>query len=204
MRSDFATITWVATAFAGTAVAAGAVLVLSGADEHGTVLALKLTARIAFLLFWPAYVGPGLTRLLSLAPWRHGREFGLAFAAAMLVHAGLIAWLCWIGAAPARGTFLVFGPPLACVYLLALFSVPCLRQALGHPGWRLLRFVGMNAIAAAFARDFLPAPMFDSAAHAAEYAPFAALTLAGFGCQAAALLPPSWQPQRATGWPVRR
>jgi hypothetical protein len=112
------------------------------------------------------------------------------------VHAGLIGWLCWIGAAPARGVFLVFGPPLVLVYVLALFSVARLRRGLGRLGWRLLRVIGMNAIAAAFALDLLGAPMFDSAVHAAEYAPFAALSVLGFALQAAWLLPPSWRPRR--------
>jgi hypothetical protein len=96
-----------------------------------------------------------------------------------LVHAGLIAWLCWIGAAPGAGVFLFFGPPLAVVYLLALFSIPRLQQALGHTGWWLLRTVGMTYIAYAFAVDFVQVPLPSGAAHLLEYLPFAALSLAG-------------------------
>jgi hypothetical protein len=200
MRSISATLVWIAAAFAGTAVAAGIVLAVAGADERGTVFALKLTARLSFLLFWPAYAGPGLAVLFgpALQPLRrHRREFGLAFAAALLVHAGLIAWLCWIGAPPARGVFAVFIPPMLLVYLLALFSMPRPRQALGTTGWWLLRTVGMNAAAAAFAYDFLRAPLFDSALHAAEYVPFALLSLLGPMCHMLALRPPLWRPGKA-------
>ena len=202
MRSNSATTTWVAAAFAGTAVAAGCVLVLSGADEHGTVLALKLTARLSFLLFWPAYAGAGLALLsgMGLRPLqRHGRDFGLAFAAAQTVHAGLVAWLCWIGAPPARGLFIIFGPPLVLVYVLVLFSIPRLRQGLGTTGWWLLRTLGMNAIAAAFAFDFLRAPLFDSTLHAAEYVPFATLALLGSACHLAALRPPDRRREGTAG-----
>ena len=193
MRSIAATTTWMAAAFAASAVAAGCVLVLSGADEHGTLLALKLTARVSFLLFWPAYAGAGLALLPGKglrALQRHGRDFGLAFAAAQTVHAGLVAWLCWIGAAPSRGLFVIFGPPLVLVYVLALFSMPRLRRGLGAGGWWLLRTVGMNTIAAAFALDFLRAPLFDSPLHAAEYVPFAALVLLGALGHLATLRPP--------------
>ncbi len=193
MRSISATTTWVAAAFAGSAVAAGCVLVLSGADEHGTVLALKLTARLSFLLFWPAYAGAGFALLPGKglpSLQRHGRDFGLAFAAAQTVHAGLVAWLCWIGAPPARSLFLIFGPPLVLVYVLALFSIPRLRRGLGPSGWWLLRTAGMNIIAAAFALDFLRAPLFDSPVHAAEYVPFAALVVLGAVCHLATLRPP--------------
>ena len=201
MRSNSATIAWVATAFAGTAVVAGTVLALSGADEHGTVLALKLTARMAFLLFWPAYVAGALALLPGAAlafPKRHARDFGLAFAAAMLVHAALIAWLCWIDAAPASGVFLFFGPPLAFIYILALASLPRLRQMLGHIGWRVLQVVGMSWVAYAFATDFLGEPLHGGARYLVGYLPFAAMSIIGPVLYAVSLLPPLRRLRRAS------
>jgi hypothetical protein len=60
------------------------------------------------------------------------REFGLAFSSALLVHLGLVGLLSLIGAAPAVGVFIFFGIAAAWAYLLALFSIPRLHQALGR------------------------------------------------------------------------
>ena len=76
-------LTWMGAAFGIALVIAIAVLVVQGADNRGTRLALELTARWSFLLFWLAYAGnavAGLFHIDSLAG--SGREFGLAFAAA--------------------------------------------------------------------------------------------------------------------------
>ena len=172
---------WMAGAFAAAVALAVAVLAAFGADERGTVVALKVTVRFSFLLFWLAYAGGGLALLVgpALTPLKqHGRELGLAFASAHLAHAGLIVWLCWIGAVPGAGLFRFFGPPLAIVYILALFSIPRLQRGLSRGGWWLLRTAGMNWIAYAFAADFVGAPL-NGAAQIVEYLPFAALSVAG-------------------------
>jgi hypothetical protein len=182
-----------AGAFAAAAVLAAVALAAFGADERGTAMALKITARFSFLLFWLAYAGAGLAALLgpAFAPLRrHGRELGLAFAAAQFVHAGLVGWLCWIDAAPGMGVFLLFGPPLALVYILALFSIRRLQQALGRTGWRLLRSAGMTYIAYAFAVDFFNAPLRGGVVRMVEYLPFAALCVAGPLLHFYPLLPP--------------
>jgi hypothetical protein len=73
----------------------------------------------------------------------------------VLVHLGLVAWLCLIGAAPGVGTFIFFGIATLWVYLLALFSIGRLQKLLGPTAWWLLRNVGMNYVAYAIAIDFL-------------------------------------------------
>jgi hypothetical protein len=160
---------------------AAATLFTLGAGERGTAAALQLTARLSFLFFWPAYAGGALAvlfggkfRLLKA----RAREFGLAFAAAMLVHAGLIGWLCWIGDAPGRDTFLFFGIGLGWTYLIALASIGRLQSLLGPKGWWLLRLVGLNYIALAFAMDFFRKPLLTDARQIAGYLPFAVLTAA--------------------------
>jgi hypothetical protein len=120
-----------------------------GAGERGTDVALQMTARLSFLLFWPAYAAGAMTALFGQAfePFkRRAREFGLAFASAHVVHIALVAWLIQIGAAPGRGTFVFFGVAVLWTYLLALFSIPRLQQALGSKGWWFLRLVGLNYI----------------------------------------------------------
>jgi hypothetical protein len=162
-----------------------------GPSKRGLDAALMLTGRWGFLLFWPAYAGTGISAALG---GRfdflkiYGREFGLAFAAAMQVHVGLIAWLCVIGAAPAAGIFVFFGAALLCIYTLAVFSVTGWQRKLGTTWFWLLRALAMNDIAYAFAVDFLSDPASGGLRHIVLYAPFALLSLVGFAAYAFAQL----------------
>jgi hypothetical protein len=161
---------------------AGVVLVALGPGERGTIVALQATARLSFVLFWPAYAGGALTTLFGLAfeglKWR-AREFGLAFASAHLVHIALVAWLTYIGAAPPLGTFVFFGIAVLWTYLLALFSVARLQRILGSNGWGLMRAMGLNYIAYAFAVDFVSASPVVSLKYFIGYLPFAVLSVVG-------------------------
>ncbi len=170
------------SAFAAAAMLAAIVLVVFGAGREGTLHGLQISARFSFLLFWLAYAGGGLALLIRPAAKflrRHGRDFGLAFAAAHLVHLGLVVWLCWIGATPGKGVFFFFVPPAVVVYVLAMFSIPTLQQRLSRTLWTVLRTVGMTYIAYAFAADFVSTPFGGGTTHALMYAPFAILSVAG-------------------------
>lgn len=185
MRAGATTVLWwMGSAFAANAVLAAIVLAVFGAGTLGTVDALQITARFSFLLFWLAYASGGLALLIRPAAEflrRHGRDFGLAFAAAHLLHIGMVVWLCWIGATPQMRVFVFFVPPLVVVYVLALFSIPTLQQRLGRTLWTVLRTVGMTYIAYAFAYDFVfvSAPFGGDTTHVLMYAPFAILSAAG-------------------------
>src|ERR1700733_3193926 len=173
---------WMGSAFCAALGLAALALAALGPGVHGTIVALKVTARFSFLLFWLAYAAGAMTTLFGPAfePLkRRGREFGLAFASAHLVHLGLVAWITYIGHAPARGVFLFFGIAVLWTYLLALFSIPRLQKALGSKGWWFLRVVGLNYIAYAFATDFLGYPQFGSFRYLVGYLPFAALSVVG-------------------------
>ena len=61
------TSSWMAAAFLIALVSAIAVLATFGAGERGTVIALRVTARWSFLLFWLAYTGSAMARLLDPA-----------------------------------------------------------------------------------------------------------------------------------------
>ena len=137
MRSRPAAVLWMGLAFGAALVLAAVVIMVLGTGERGTKAALATTARLSFVLFWGAYAGSPLTALFGaiFEPLKQRvREFGLAFASAHLVHIALVGWLCWIGAAPSVRTFLFFGIAVAFVYLMALFSIGNLQQALG-PRW---------------------------------------------------------------------
>jgi len=171
---------WMASAFAVALAAAVAMLEFRGAGHEGTVLALRLTARWSYCLFLPAYLGGALTTLFGpvfkpLA--RRGRDLGLAFAAAHLVHFGLVVWLYHISARPPVGTSsaIYFGIALLFTYLIALFSIPSLFAKLPPRIWRLLVTVGMEYIALAFLRDFLQNPFHHGLVNLLAYLPFIAL-----------------------------
>jgi len=124
-----------ALGFCGSLGLAVIVLAFLGAGERGTDNALLLTARLSFLLFWPAYSGSAMAALFG--PPRHffknwARDFGLAFASAHLVHIGLVGWLCHINAASPLYSFAFFGIAVMWTYLLAVLSIDRLHQAVGR------------------------------------------------------------------------
>ena len=173
---------WIGSAFCAALSLSGIALAALGAGERGTDVALQLSGRLSFLLFWPSYVGGPMATLFgpSFQPIRQrAREFGLAFASAHLIHLGLVGWLVHVGATPPLGTFVFFGIAVMWTYLLALFSIQALQRSLHSAGWWLLRAVGLNYIAYAFAVDFLRYPEFGSIKYWAGYLPFAVLSIIG-------------------------
>jgi len=176
---------WIGMALAVALLATCLVLGLAGAGEKPTRLALEITARWSFLLFWLAYSGNALAQLTG---WEwiggHGRELGLSFAAAHLVHIGLVVWLSYLlGRIALTGGLLIFFlVGLFFVYLPAALSFGGV-QAIGRQAWRVIRFVGMNYILIAFGRDFVlpilhPKPAQHTLAHVLAYAPFAVMSVA--------------------------
>jgi len=165
------------------------VLTLLGTGERGTDVALQLTARLSFLLFWPAYSGGAVTALLGPRGQffkTRARNFGLAYAAAHLIHIGLVVWLCHIAAAPPIFTFVFFGIALVWTYLLALFSIDRLHRAIGRKCWWFLSIVGLNYINLAFAVDFMKVSFHSDARYVLGYLPFIVLAIAGPGLRVAA------------------
>jgi hypothetical protein len=148
---------WMVAAFCvALGLAVGVVAVL-GANNQGFHVALRATARLNLLLFWPAYVGGALSTMFGsvFGPLRdNSRNFGLAFAAALSVHLGLVGCLCATGHAPDAQTFMVFGMAAAFAYLLAFLSISRVRRALPDRFWPLIRALAMNYIALAFIKDF--------------------------------------------------
>jgi len=181
------------------AVIAAGVLTVWGAGAGGTNFALMVTARWSFLLFWLAYAGGGLAVLSSGARpiAAHGRELGLSFAAAHLIHISLVAWLVWIGKPPNREVFVFFVPPLIVLYLIALASIPALFRKLPHWAWAILRTGGMSYILYAFAADFLNEPFNLNPRHVVFYALFALMCVVAPPLHLLWLISPLWQTKRA-------
>jgi hypothetical protein len=179
-----------AAAFVVAFALAAIVLAIFGAGDRGTVLALRVTARWSFLLFWLAYTGGAMATLCGprfggLA--RRGRELGLAFASAQLVHVSLVLWLFYVTTGP--GGMILFWVGVLCTYLLALFSLPRLHDLLGPRLWRMSRTIALEYIALVFAADFILAPLQADGfgKYPLTYLPFAFMLIAGAGLRVAAL-----------------
>ena len=173
---------WMGGSFLIAVALAAVLLVIFGTGSPGTDVALRVTARWSFLLFWFAYAGSAMTKLFGpglagLA--RSGRELGLAFASAQSVHIGLVLWrfhglgrgmvFFWVG------TF--------CTYLLALFSLPTLRDRLAPRLWRTFRTIALEYIALVFFADFIVFPIMDNGLnkYPLTYLPFALMVVSGVG-----------------------
>lgn len=189
MKRRCGTGSWVAGAFCGALALTIIVLAIKGTSAKGTVVALQVTARWSFILFWPAYAGSSMTALFGPAfkiLAQRGREFGLAYASAHLIHVGLVAWLYRISPEPpvSEGAFLFFTVGIVWTYLLAACSIGRLSNALNRALWRLLRIIGLNYIAFAFLTDFVIGPLragieYQGLRRILEYLPFAIFAVAG-------------------------
>jgi hypothetical protein len=183
MKRNYPIVFWMGAAFAMALALTGATFAVIGID---IVQALRLTARWSFLLFWLAYTGGAIATLFgpTFKPIAtRAREFGLAYAAAQLVHLGLVVWLFQVSLRPPLSgrPFAFFVVAIIWTYLLAVFSFGGIAKTLGSRGWRALRIVGVNYILVAFAWDFVPPALHSTADYGvrrlAEYTPFAAMCI---------------------------
>ena len=186
---------WMIGAFAGALALAVAILAAYGVGPDDLRLGVRATARWSFLFFWLSYAGGAMAILFGPAfagLARGARAFGLAFATALQVHIGLVVWLgVVIGQIPLQGGLLwFFLVALFLTYLLVLLSFGI---GMRNPGrlWRPLLFLGTTYILIAFGRDFVLGALDQKTQHwlyAAEYVPFALLSLIAIPLRLAAFL----------------
>jgi hypothetical protein len=205
MKKRCLTGMWMTTAFCSALCLASVVVIETGTDVVGINRALQVTARFSFLPFWLAYAGGALTKLCGSnfrAVARHGREFGLAFASAHLIHVALVVWLYRVSPRPpvSGATFAFFAIGLLWTYLLALFSLRRLRQMLSSGWWRILRVAGMEYISFAFLTDFVH-PIEWNAKSLLGYLPFMILSVTGTSLRLAAWISRDMGPIRHPGDP---
>jgi hypothetical protein len=182
---------WMSVAFATAAALAAVLMARFGVDRAGAELGLRMTARLAFLFFWPSYAGGALVSVFGAVfepVRRRSRALGLSFASVLAVHLALVGWISWIGATPSTRTFAIFGVGAVWAGLLALFSIPGLANRIGQPGWWVLSNVGMNYLLFDFAFDFFKPPTLNSHLLQLEYLPFQALVSLGAGLRLIAWL----------------
>ena len=188
MKRKSNSVLWMGLAFAIALGFATAVLAIRGTGPKGLVRALQVTARWSFLPFWLAYVSGSMPALFGSrfdALARRGREFGLAYAAAQLIHVGIVVWLFRISPQPPLSgiLFAYFTIGIIWTYLLATLSFGRLIEILGPRTWRTLRVVGLNYILSAFAFDFVRPILHPGRAHnelglLVQYLPFVAMCIA--------------------------
>jgi hypothetical protein len=156
---------------------------LAGTGEKGTGIALHLTGRLSFLLFWPAYAGAAL--MTSFGPRfeilvRHRRDFGLAYASAHLVHVGLVAHLVSMSERPfTEAVMPFFAIGVVWTYVLALSSWERLSRLLSRSFWRALHNIGLEYLALVFFSDLVLLPIQGHTKRPLEYLPFSTLAIAG-------------------------
>ena len=190
MKREPGILVWMSVAFCIALALAIAVLAVFGANARGIAIALRLTARWSFLLFFAAYVGGAAFAVLGptfafLA--RHQRQFGLSFASAHLVHIGLVLWLYVISAQRpiSDSVAILFSIGTLCIYVMALYSVDSVRKMMNPGLWRIVRVIGIQYIAYLFFID-LTLPLFNGVKHPIEYLPFAILIVLGVSLRIAA------------------
>lgn len=179
---------WMVASF----LVAAALVVPAIFSHQGAGLALRITARWSFLLFWLAYSGPAIAtiggpRFDGLARFR--RELGLSFASAQLIHVLLILW------ARVGSGMIFFWVGILCTYLLALFSIPRVQDILGRRLWRIFLSIALNYIALVFAADFILLPLEAGGfgKYPLTYVPFALLVVGGVALRITAFWYRKWQ-----------
>jgi hypothetical protein len=190
-------LVWMIGAVAGALVIAGAVLADYGTGPDGIGQAVRYTARWSFLFFWLSYAGGAMAILFGpvfagLA--RRARPLGLAFATALQVHIGLVIWFgVAIGQIPLQGGLLwLFLIALLCTDLVALLSFGFGIRTLGRL-WPPLLLLATTYILIAFGRDFVLGALDQNVRYwryAAEYVPFALLSLIAIPLRFAAFVRP--------------
>jgi hypothetical protein len=150
-------------AFSVTLAVAFGTLMIEGTGQSGLSAGLKSTARVAYLIFWPAYVGGALATLYGnafSALASRARDFGLAFASSLLVHVALVIWLISISQ---KQSFFETAMPFFAVgaiwtYLLALTSVNYARTICSPYFLKVFRSLGVEYITLTFFADFVVLP----------------------------------------------
>jgi hypothetical protein len=119
------------------------------------------------------------SRFQALA--RQGRDFGLAFASAHSVHLALVAWLLYTSSfAIPRLYLIVFSIGVFWVYVLAAFSLSgTLSARLGPRRGKILRTIGVEYLAFAFAFEFANRILDGDRANALHYFPLFAAAVGG-------------------------
>jgi len=139
-----------------TSILSAAYLNALGTSDENIQLLLRVTARIAFLIYLLVFVASPLRTLLAtnMTTWllSERRSFGLAFATVHLLHAALIVYLADTSASFAfEFPKHLFGSGVyVLIVLMVITSFDGPARKLGSVNWRRLHTLGLYAIGIAF------------------------------------------------------
>ena len=174
---------WMSAAVCAALAVVVVVLATKGSGGKGTGIALHLTGRLSFLLFWPAYTAAALATLFGPRfniLVQHRQDFGLAYASAHLVHVGLVAHLVAMSERPITESMMpFFAVGVVWTYLLALSSWEQSNRLFTPSFWRVLRNIGLEYLALVFFTDLVLLPIRSHTNRPLEYLPFSILIIAG-------------------------
>ncbi len=131
-------------------------------DESNLGLALRVSARLAFLIYVLVFVTRPLLQIvptpLTKALFRNRRYIGISFAAVMTAHLALISWLLLFVLDEGRSlTSLLPGiVTYTLVFLMLLTSFDAPARAMGPKNWRRLHKTGLYWIAVIFGVTLVP------------------------------------------------
>ncbi|MDX1515349.1 MAG: hypothetical protein R3288_00845 [Woeseiaceae bacterium] len=137
---------------------------VAGSGDEQLLVLLRLTARLAFMLFLVVFIARPLRQLVKnpFTRWllRERRSFGIAFAAVHSVHLGLIAYRFATipGLNYGIAEAIIGGTAYALMYLMLLTSFDAPARAVGARNWRRLHKTGLYFIGAIFLFTLLPEP----------------------------------------------
>lgn len=149
---------------AAVALAATAWFGIAGLDEESLNLALRLSARVAYLLLLVVFVARPLHQMFS-APQtarllRNRRSFGIAFAGVHITHFGLllvkqqvVQEFQLLVLPNAFGAFIYL---VILAMLITSWNAPA--RAIGARAWQVLHKTGLYVLFVAFAQAVLPYP----------------------------------------------
>ena len=149
-------------AFFGSALIAAIFLYYGGSSDDSIRVALRVSARCAFLFFLLAFVARPLQQLYSTRVTRalleHRRQFGIAFAGVHCAHLMLIIYRAQqipdFNVELGRSHFGVIVYLLILFMLITSFDAPA--RALGPRNWKILHTTGVYAIGFALTQTLLP------------------------------------------------
>jgi hypothetical protein len=177
------TARWMLAAL-GSALAIVLLVCLFEPPGHRFDTAMRVTARWSLLWFTLATTGSALTTLFGPRfQWlaQRGRDFGLAFASAHLVHVALVVRGLYVWTDPfPRADLAIFGLGVAWVYLLALVSLSGgLRAMLSAKAWRTIRSIGVEYIAFVYLCEIAARTFRGNWSNVLLYLPFLVIAAAG-------------------------
>src|SRR5262249_6056763 len=120
---------------------------------------------------------------------RRGREVGLCFASALIVHLGLAVWLFRVSVnqpIPDSSVFF-FSLGIVATLILTIYSVKRLPEMLKPTYWRIVPIIATEYIAFLFLSDFAMRPLESSLKHLVGYLPFSIMSVVGPLLRVAAL-----------------